>query len=63
LLLPMLAAVAAAMLVPTLFGARPIYDVLKERTLALEAGLKPDSGRESPSSPRAADSSEGHHSQ
>ncbi|MCB1732240.1 MAG: chloride channel protein, partial [Halieaceae bacterium] len=32
-LLPMLWACFAAMAVPTVFGSKPIYDTLKERTL------------------------------
>jgi len=37
LLLPLLAAGASAMLVPALLRLRPIYEVLKDRTLAAEA--------------------------
>jgi CIC family chloride channel protein len=39
LLLPMLFACAAAMVVASLYRSRPIYDVLKERTLALDKTL------------------------
>jgi chloride channel protein, CIC family len=38
LLLPMLAACFAAMLVPTLLGNAPIYEVLRERTVSAAAG-------------------------
>jgi chloride channel protein, CIC family len=38
LLLPMLAACFAAMVVPTLLGNAPIYEVLRERTVSAAAG-------------------------
>jgi CIC family chloride channel protein len=40
LLLPLLAAGATAMLIPSLLRLRPVYEVLKERTLAAEAGVR-----------------------
>ena len=44
LLLPLLAAGATAMLVPALVRMRPIYEVLKDRTLAAEARARAEAG-------------------
>lgn len=41
LLLPLLSACFTAMLVPSMLGAPPIYDSLRERTLRIQAGIKP----------------------